>query len=63
MLVSIGAANVSRTFLNPTRVDSEQPTGSDEPKPMPPEIDRWNWGAFVLNWSMGVSATTLSSRC
>ena len=21
-----------------------------EPKPIPPEIDRWNWGAFLLNW-------------
>ena len=29
-----------------------------EPKPIPPEIDRWNWGAFLLNWVWGVGNNT-----
>jgi hypothetical protein len=29
-----------------------------EPKPVPPEIDRWNWGAFLLNWIWGVGNNT-----
>jgi hypothetical protein len=29
-----------------------------EPKPIPPEIDRWNWGAFLLNWIWGVGNNT-----
>ena len=24
------------------------------PAEIPPEIDRWNWGAFLLNWIWGV---------
>ena len=28
------------------------------PKPIPPEIDRWNWGAFLLNWIWGVGNNT-----
>jgi hypothetical protein len=32
------------------------------PATFPPELDRWNWGAFLLNW-IWVSATTPSSRC
>ncbi len=30
----------------------------DEPKPIPPEIDRWNWGAFLLNWIWGIGNNT-----
>jgi Cytochrome oxidase complex assembly protein 1 len=30
----------------------------NEPKPIPPEIDRWNWGAFLLNWIWGVGNNT-----
>ena len=30
----------------------------NEPKPVPPEIDRWNWGAFLLNWIWGVGNNT-----
>jgi hypothetical protein len=26
--------------------------------PIPPEIDRWNWGAFLLNWIWGVGNNT-----
>jgi hypothetical protein len=29
-----------------------------EPKSIPPEIDRWNWGAFLLNWIWGVGNNT-----
>jgi Cytochrome oxidase complex assembly protein 1 len=29
-----------------------------EAKPIPPEIDRWNWGAFLLNWIWGVGNNT-----
>ena len=29
-----------------------------EPKPIPPEIDRWNWGAFLLNWIWGIGNGT-----
>ncbi len=28
------------------------------PKPIPPEIDRWNWGAFLLNWIWGIGNNT-----
>src|ERR1700674_4229437 len=27
-------------------------------KDVPPEIDRWNWGAFLLNWIWGVGNNT-----
>ncbi|HKU42177.1 MAG TPA: cytochrome c oxidase assembly factor Coa1 family protein [Polyangiales bacterium] len=26
---------------------------------VPPEIDRWNWGAFLLNWIWGIGNNTL----
>jgi hypothetical protein len=29
-----------------------------EPKPLPPEIDRWNWGAFFLSWIWGIGNAT-----
>lgn len=29
-----------------------------DPKPIPPEIDRWNWGAFLLNWIWGIGNNT-----
>ena len=29
-----------------------------EPAPIPAEIDRWNWGAFLLNWVWGVGNNT-----
>ena len=35
-----------------------QATAGPEPKPIPPEIDRWNWGAFLLNWIWGVGNNT-----
>ena len=35
-----------------------EPQVLTEPKPIPPEIDRWNWGAFLLNWIWGVGNNT-----
>jgi hypothetical protein len=29
-----------------------------DPTAIPPEIDRWNWGAFLLNWVWGVGNNT-----
>ena len=29
-----------------------------DPEPVPPEIDRWNWGAFLLNWIWGIGNNT-----
>jgi hypothetical protein len=29
-----------------------------DPTPIPPEVDRWNWGAFLLNWIWGVGNNT-----
>jgi hypothetical protein len=29
-----------------------------DPRAVPPEIDRWNWGAFLLNWIWGVGNNT-----
>jgi hypothetical protein len=29
-----------------------------DPQPIPPEIDRWNWGAFLLNWIWGIGNNT-----
>jgi hypothetical protein len=33
-------------------------SGRPEPKPIPGEIDRWSWGAFLLNWIWGVGNNT-----
>ena len=29
-----------------------------DPKAIPAEIDRWNWGAFLLNWIWGIGNNT-----
>ena len=29
-----------------------------EPQEIPPELDRWNWGAFLLNWIWGIGNNT-----
>jgi Cytochrome oxidase complex assembly protein 1 len=36
---------------------SDPPAGFD-PKAIPAEIDRWNWGAFLLNWIWGIGNNT-----
>jgi hypothetical protein len=33
-------------------------SGQGEHATVPPEIDRWNWGAFLLNWIWGVGNNT-----
>src|ERR1700684_1721859 len=35
----------------------DQRIGTD-PEAIPAEIDRWNWGAFLLNWIWGVGNNT-----
>lgn len=34
------------------------PQAVADPRPIPPEIDRWNWGAFLLNWIWGIGNNT-----
>jgi hypothetical protein len=34
------------------------PEATADAKPIPPEIDRWNWGAFLLNWIWGIGNGT-----
>ena len=36
---------------------SDSPIRPD-PKAIPAEIDRWNWGAFLLNWIWGIGNNT-----
>ena len=36
---------------------SEQ-TLPPDPTEIPPELDRWNWGAFLLNWIWGIGNNT-----
>ncbi|MGZ5106361.1 MAG: hypothetical protein ACXWBR_19085, partial [Usitatibacter sp.] len=31
---------------------------SSTASPVPSEIDRWNWGAFLLNWIWGIGNNT-----
>lgn len=31
----------------------------NSPAEIPPELDRWNWGAFLLNWIWGIGNSTL----
>ncbi len=37
----------------------ENTSGSGNTAVVPAEIDRWNWGAFLLNWIWGVGNNTL----
>lgn len=30
----------------------------NQPEEIPPELDRWNWGAFFLNWIWGIGNST-----
>ncbi|WP_281405489.1 hypothetical protein [Mesorhizobium sp. B2-6-4] len=34
----------------------------NQPAEIPAELDRWNWGAFFLNWIWGIGNST-SSPC
>ena len=40
-----------------TWIMSDSPVRLD-PKTIPAEIDRWNWGAFLLNWIWGIGNNT-----
>ena len=37
----------------------ENTSGQGSTALVPPEIDRWNWGAFLLNWIWGIGNNTL----
>ena len=37
---------------------SENTSGQGNAAVIPPEIDRWNWGAFLLNWIWGIGNGT-----
>ncbi|WP_421725566.1 cytochrome c oxidase assembly factor Coa1 family protein [Bauldia sp.] len=32
--------------------------GQPRDEPIPPRLDRWNWGAFLLNWIWGIGNST-----
>lgn len=36
----------------------ENTSGGGSNAMVPPEIDRWNWGAFLLTWIWGVGNNT-----
>jgi len=36
----------------------ENTSGQGSAALVPPEIDRWNWGAFLLNWIWGIGNNT-----
>jgi hypothetical protein len=40
-------------------MEAENTSGQGANAPVPPEIDRWNWGAFFLNWIWGIGNNTL----
>src|SRR5581483_2767487 len=42
--------------MTDSMTDSPQ-TAAARP-PIPPEINRWNWGAFLLNWIWGIGNNT-----
>jgi hypothetical protein len=48
----VGQFETDRTLM------MSNPTLRTEPKPIPAELDRWNWGAFLLNWIWGVGNNT-----
>jgi hypothetical protein len=37
----------------------ENTSGQGSAAPVPPEIERWNWGAFLLHWIWGIGNNTL----
>src|SRR5262245_23381150 len=36
----------------------ENTSGQGEGAALPPGVDTWNWGAFLLNWIWGIGNTT-----
>ena len=44
---------------DPTSLPPPQPPpGQPLPREIPPELDRWNWGAFLLHWVWGAGNGT-----
>jgi hypothetical protein len=41
-----------------TAVPPAQTMTAPLPPEIPPELDRWNWGAFLLNWIWGIGNST-----
>ena len=39
-------------------MQTENTSGQGKAAVVPPEIDRWNWGAFLLNWIWGIGNNT-----
>ena len=39
-------------------MQTENTSGQGKLAAVPPEIDRWNWGAFLLNWVWGIGNNT-----
>jgi hypothetical protein len=42
-------------------MDVANTSGQGRASQVPPEIRRWNWGAFTLNWIWGIGNNTLAS--
>ncbi|MFG6485642.1 cytochrome c oxidase assembly factor Coa1 family protein [Roseateles sp. BYS78W] len=42
-------------------MDVENTSGQGPASRVPPEIRRWNWGAFLLNWIWGIGNNTLAA--
>lgn len=42
-------------------MDIENTSGLGPASHVPPEIQRWNWGAFLMNWIWGVGNNTLAA--
>jgi hypothetical protein len=52
-----GAHSGVNPFLKTER-KMENTSGQGKLAAVPPEIDRWNWGAFLLNWIWGIGNNT-----
>lgn len=48
----------SRAVLNPAMMQTTNSSGQGKLADVPAEIDRWNWGAFLLNWVWGIGNNT-----
>lgn len=47
-----------RPLHNTIGFEMENTSGTGTAAVVPPEIDRWNWGAFLLNWIWGIGNST-----
>jgi len=44
--------------MRPAEKTVENTSGQGKQALVPPEVDRWNWGAFILNWIWGLAHNT-----